>query len=235
MRKIILAIFLIPILAGCAPKFMTRLYNYEQAWDSIPLVKDLSVRVSSSAGFSSITKRFRFEDKDAEDLFIKHLMSELKSKMIFNNVYLIADNENPTTDLLLEIKLEYYKKSNWFERAFDGGRSQMGLYGTLINLKKDKAIITYSKERGGTGGFFNGLLQTGRNFAMAGILLIAPSLAYNRPGSAIGLQYIAIGFYMGLANIVLSPLTPNEKTMVKYFVEWGAEDIAKMIEINIHR
>jgi hypothetical protein len=244
MQKIIVTICMFPFLVGCAPKFLSSLGSsqQQQLWDSISSNKELNISLNSSNNFNSISYKYNYEGKSVNDLFIETIAQKLDEKKIFNKIHIISGIENPKTDYLLEINLEFYNKSGWFRRAFENRKSELGIYGRLINLRKDKAILTYSKVRIGSGAICPGFFTIGGDLALSGGFVAAlyyPSVS----GSSIvypaayflGSKMLIVGVGMELVQIILSPFTPNEKALIKKFIEWSAEDIVTMIETNLNK
>jgi hypothetical protein len=241
MQKIIIAIciLILQILVGCAPKYTSSFSSSQQIWDTISVKNELSIRINSSKDFDLITNEYKYENKTVADLFIETITQKLENKKLFNRIYIISGNEIPKTEYLLEINLEYYKKTDWFSRAFLNNHSKIEIYGRLIYLKKDKAILTYSKQRSGKGGIIPGSLNGVADLGVVGGL--TTSLFFVRVLRSIislspfGTQMFSIGTGLLLAQIVISPFTPGEKKLLKKLTEWSAEDIVMMIEKNINK
>jgi hypothetical protein len=218
---------------------MSSLRSSQQLWDLISSNNELSISLNSSNNFNSISYKYKYEDKNVNDLFIETIAQKLEDKKIFNKIYIISGVENPKTDYLLEINLEFYNKKGWFERAFEGKYSEIGIYGRLINLRNDKAILTYSEVRIGSGAILPNIFQLGHDLVLGGVLMAFPrvvgSYIVYPPQYFIGLRMAAVGAGMQIAQIILSPFTPSEKTLMKKFIDWSAEDIVKMIEKNMNK
>jgi hypothetical protein len=239
MQKIIVAICISQFIAGCTPKYISKLSSSQQIWDSISVKNELSIRINSSTDFDLITNKYQYENKKVTDFFIETITQKLVDKKIFNKIHIISGDEDPKTDYLLEINLEYYKKTDWFKRAFLNDHSKIGIYGRLIDLRKDKAILTYSKQRSGKGGIVPGGLLDADDLGVLGGLTVG--LFYVRfirsviNVNSLGFQMFSIGTGLLLAQILISPFTPGEKKLLKKLTEWSAEDIVMMIEKNMNK
>ena len=222
MKNLFILLLLPGIISGCASKFLSSKSNSQQIWDSIPSHKELSIRVRSTFIFNLVTNKYNFENKKVNELFSETIVEKLESKRMFDKIYVISENETSPTDLLLEIDFEYYNKEGWFNRAYGDAPSSIGILGRMIEVKRDKAILTYEKLRSARGGISPPFFQLSHDLILCGV----PTAFF----SPVGMWLFLSGAAILTTDIILSPFTPSEKKLIKKFMEWYAEDIVKMIE-----
>jgi hypothetical protein len=174
-----------------------------------------------------------FDGRKASELFSNQLIAKIKTEKLFDRIYLISGEDVPKTDYLLEIDLAYYHKESWMSRAFLGDQSAMGIYGRMIDIRKDRAILTYDSTRWGSGGLSGSLFDTGTTFLESGILPMTAGFLIYGPISTfgnVGLGLAFTGVAMLAAGLVLLPLVPGEQFLAGKFIEWSAQDITSIIK-----
>jgi len=141
---IILTLFVLSFHGCAGPKFMSKGYRFQQYWGEIPTQKDLSIKITSTP----------LIEKEQAELFTETLTKGLEGKKLFNKISIISPKEYVKTDIVLEVNIEKMVKTGWWAR---GGRyadspCEVGVTGKLVDVKQDKTILTFSRERRGEGG-----------------------------------------------------------------------------------
>ena len=154
----IIVVLIIFALTGCAgPKFISRGPIFHQYWGDIPYQKDLSIIITSSTTI----------EKEAAELFTETLTKGLESQKLFGKIFVISPIEATKTDIVLEVNIENIIKTGWWARggSYSHEPCSVAVTGKLIDVKQDKTILTFSRERSGEGGLLGigGWLRAGRN------------------------------------------------------------------------
>ena len=144
---IVLAIvFILLFKTNCVgPKFLAKNEGSFQNWSKVPLnLKEVSIRL--------------FHDELGEDiegrLFVEVLANKIKEHQLFQKVNIISRDEIPQTDLVIEGEVVIERKAGWALRSELGIVSAFGVSGRIINVKKDKILLTFNNTRSGEGGVF---------------------------------------------------------------------------------
>jgi len=106
--------------------------NSSQIWDSIPWGNSISVRTFR-------TFDVEWEHREISQLFGAALAGEIWKNLLFKEVLIISSNETPSTDLVIEGEIIY---AGGVEGIYE-----FDISGRLIDLRKDKALLTFQLAR----------------------------------------------------------------------------------------
>ena len=143
---------------GCAgPKFFCDSFGSQQNWDILPFHEDVTVRM-----LESIYTPMQIDDNNLEQLFAETLAEKIRKSHLYRNVTVSPLQGNVLTRFIIEIKLIDITATAWRDRSFGVNKySFIGVAGRVVDLKRDKALLTFEKARAGQGG----LLGSGGMFS----------------------------------------------------------------------
>ena len=139
----LLAIIGLLIAAGCTGgKMNSPLLGSTYPFQGSPTYDSISVR--------------NLKQVSNSDVFLRELVATLNTSKLYHEVMPISLEDEPKTQLLLEIRLMSNVEQTRLAHAMVGTPDQLGLAGRLIDVKSDTVLVTFELSRSAVGGLLGG-------------------------------------------------------------------------------
>jgi len=144
---ILLFFFSFFLIACTGPKFMSTVSGSQENWGKHPTIQSISISPLAKFAVSDSTM----------DPYTPRLLENLKERMgrisDVRKIVILSPTDSIQTPYLLEISVMNTGKAGWGDRANNyGSQSEVSVAGRLIDVKADKALITFRKTRMAQGG-----------------------------------------------------------------------------------